>query len=113
MRKLFALLLTLALFAAGGHAAFARTTRTIKVGDDYFVKKGKPSTITVRKGTRVTFKWNKGDSLHNVHARKGPVTFRSAFMRKGSFSKVLKKKGTYVVYCEIHAPSMRVTIKVK
>jgi plastocyanin len=112
MRKLLALTLTLALFAAGGHAAFARTTRTVKVGDDYFVRKGTPSTITVRHGTRVTFKWAKGASLHNVHARKGPVKFRSAFKSGGSFSKVLSKKGTYRVFCDIHSPSMRMTIKV-
>jgi plastocyanin len=113
MRKLFALTLTLALFAAGGHAAFARTTKTIKVGDDFFVKRGKAPTVTVRHGTRVTFKWAKGASLHNVHARKGPVTFRSAFKSGGSFSKVLLKKGTYTIFCDIHSPSMKVTIKVK
>jgi plastocyanin len=113
MRKLFALLLTFALFAAGSHEAFARSTKTIKVGDDFFVKPGKARTITVRSGPRVTFKWAKGDSLHNVHARKGPVTFRSSFKRKGSFSKVLRKKGTYRIFCDIHSPSMRITIKVK
>jgi plastocyanin len=113
MRKLFALTLTLALFAAGGHAAFARTTRTIKVGDDFFVKKGKPSTVTVRRGTRVTFKWARGASLHNVHARKGPAKFRSAFKSGGSFSKVLFKQGTYTIFCDIHAPSMKLTIKVR
>ncbi len=113
MRKLFALLLTLALVAAGGHAAFARTTKTIKVGDDFFVKKGKPRTVTVSRGTKLTFKWAKGASLHNVHARKGPVTFRSPFKSHGSFSKVLSKKGTYTIFCDIHAPSMKITIKVR
>jgi len=114
MRKLLALSLSLALFAAlGGQAAFARTTKTIKVGDDFFVKKGKPSTVTVSRGTKVTFKWAKGASLHNVHARKGPVKFRSPFKSGGSFSKVLKKKGTYTIFCDIHSPSMKVTIRVR
>jgi plastocyanin len=111
MRKLLVLALTAALLAvAGGHAA-ARPERSIKVGDDYFVRKGSPPAITVAKGTRVTFRW-RGAGMHNVHARKGPRTFRSDYKSRGAYSQVLNRSGTYVVYCDIHAPSMRVTIKV-
>jgi plastocyanin len=109
MRKL--LVLTVALVVAlAGHAA-ARPVKTIKVGDDFFVRKGSPPTVSVSKGTRVVFDWA-GKSLHNVHARTGPSTFRSSFMRKGSFSRVLERRGTYTVVCDIHGPSMRMTIKV-
>ena len=111
MRKVLVFALTAALVAvAGGHAA-ARPERSIKVGDDYFVREGSPPTITVAKGTRVTFRW-RGSSLHNVHARKGPRTFRSNYRSKGTYSQILGRSGTYVVYCDIHAPSMRLTIKV-
>jgi plastocyanin len=113
MRKLLALSLALALFAALGGHAFARTTKTIKVGNDFFVRKGKPPTVTVSRGTKVTFRWANGASLHNVHGRKGPATFRSSFRRKGSFSKLMTRKGTYTIVCDIHQPSMRMTIKVK
>ena len=32
---------------------------------------------------------------------------------KGSFSKKLTKAGTYTILCTIHAPGMKMTIKVK
>jgi plastocyanin len=109
MRKLIGITVALVV-ALAGHAA-ARPVKTIKVGDDFFVRKGSPPTVSVSKGTRVVFKWS-GKSLHDVHARKGPSTFRSSFMHKGTFSRVLKRRGTYTVVCDIHGPSMRMTIKV-
>jgi plastocyanin len=112
MRKLLVPTLALALLAAAGGQAVARPAKSVKVGDDYFVRKGRPATVTVAKGTKVTFRW-RGSSLHNVHARTGPVTFRSDFKRTGTFSKVLKRRGTYKVYCDIHAPDMRITIRVR
>jgi plastocyanin len=112
MRKLLVPIIAVALVAAaGGHAA-ARPQKSIKVGDDFFVRKGAPPTVTVSRGTRVVFDW-RGKSLHNVHARKGPITFRSNYKTHGSFAKILSKRGTYVVYCDIHGPSMRMTIKVR
>jgi plastocyanin len=113
--KRLALSLVVALVAvAGGHAAAAsRPQRSIAVGDDFFVHKGAPPpAITVARGTRVTFRW-KGTSLHNVHARTGPSRFRSDYKRKGTYSQVLGKRGTYTVYCDIHQPDMRMTITVR
>src|SRR3954454_6453372 len=112
MRKLLVLSLSLALLAALGGHALARTSRSIKVGDDFFVHKGRPATITVSPGTRVTFRWARGASLHNVHVRRGPVRFQSPLKRRGTFSRVLTKPGRYVIFCDIHSPSMKVTIKV-
>jgi plastocyanin len=112
LRKLLALSLTLVLAALIAGQASARTKKTVKLGDDYFVRAGSPPTVTVSKGTKVTFRW-KGKSLHDVHARSGPVTFKSSNKHSGSYSKVLSKRGTYVIYCDVHAPDMRMTIKVK
>jgi plastocyanin len=112
MRKLLVLSLTLALFAVAGDRALARPAQSVKVGDDYFVRTGKPPTITVSKGTKVTFRW-KGSSLHNVHARTGPATFRSNLKRTGTFARILSKRGTYTIYCDIHSPEMKLTIKVR
>ena len=109
MKKLIPLTVALVV-ALGGHAA-ARPVKTIKVGDDFFVRKGSPPTVSVSRGTRVVFDWT-GKSLHNAHARKGPSLFRSSFMRKGTFSRVLTRPGTYRVFCDIHGPGMRMTIKV-
>jgi plastocyanin len=111
MRKLLVLSLTAALLAVAGGHALARPVKSVKVGDDFFVRDGRPPTITVARGTQVVFHW-RGSSVHDVHARKGPVTFKSSFRRSGTFAKVLSRRGTYTIFCDIHAPDMKLTIKV-
>jgi plastocyanin len=92
-------------------APAAAATKNVKVGDDYFVKSGKPRTVTVSKGTTVKWNW-KGSDQHNVVVQKGPKKFQSALKTKGSFKRTLKKRGTYKIICSIHAPDMRMTIRV-
>jgi plastocyanin len=111
MRKLFASVLVLAALGIVASQAFA-ASRSVSVGDDWFVAKGHPRSITVKKGTTVTWHF-RGKTMHNVDARKGPARFISSYKKKGSFSKKLTKAGTYVVYCDIHSPDMRMTIHVK
>ena len=95
--------------AAGALAipAFA-ATKTVQVKDDVFVAK----SITVKKGTTVKWVW-KGKAPHNVKVTKGPAKFASSTQTKGTYSKKLTKKGTYTLVCTIHAPGMKMTIKVK
>jgi plastocyanin len=95
--------------AAGALAipAFA-ATKTVQVKDNKFVA----SSITVSKGTTVKWVW-KGKAPHNVKVTKGPAKFSSSTKVKGSFSKKLTKKGTYRLLCTIHAPGMKMTVKVR
>jgi plastocyanin len=108
MKKLIAAGAATAL-AAGALAipAFA-ATKTVQVKDNKFVA----SSITVSKGTSVKWVW-KGKAPHNVKVTKGPAKFSSTTQVKGSFTKKLTKKGTYSILCTIHAPGMKMTIKVK
>src|SRR4051812_43326877 len=108
MKKLIAAGATTAL-AAGALAipAFA-ATKTVQVKDNVFA----PKSITVSKGTTVKWVW-KGKAPHNVKVTKGPAKFSSTTQVKGSFSRKLTKKGTYSVLCTIHAPDMKMTIRVK
>jgi plastocyanin len=92
-------------------APAAAATKNVKVGDDYFVKSGKARTVTVSKGTTVKWNW-KGSDQHNVVVQKGPRKFQSALKTKGSFKRKLTKRGTYRIICSIHAPDMRMTIRV-
>ncbi len=92
-------------------APAAAATKNVKVGDDFFVKSGKPRTVSVAKGTTVKWNW-KGSDQHNVVVQKGPKKFQSALKTKGSFQRKLKKRGTYKIICSIHAPDMRMTLKV-
>src|SRR3954447_18607035 len=76
-----------ALGAVSGGSALAGGGKTLKVGDDYFVKPG-GATVTVKRGTTVTWRWA-GSSAHNVTVRKGPARFASRTQTRGSFSRRL------------------------
>jgi plastocyanin len=110
MRK--TLLLAIALCAVLAATALA-ATKSVKVGDNYFVRASGVPTVTVSKGT--TVKWNfSGDSSHDVTVTKGPVKFRSSIKSSGSFKKVMKKRGTYTIICTIHGKpdqSMKLVVK--
>ena len=98
-----------ATVAAGALAIPAlAATKTVQVKDNVFVAK----KITVSKGTTVKWVW-KGKAPHNVTVTKGPAKFSSKTFVRGNFSKKLTKAGTYTIVCTIHAPGMKMTIRVK
>jgi len=100
--------LTLSLVAAAPAAA---ETRIINVGDDYFVRSGKPPTVKVPKGTTVQWKWV-GTRDHNVAVVTGPKKFQSALKRKGTFTRT-PKPGLYSIVCSIHQPDMAMKLRVR
>src|SRR4051794_22630441 len=112
MRKLIAAVLVVAL--AGVLAATALAAgRTVKVGDDYFVKNnGNRHTLRISKGTKVTFRWV-GTNPHNVHATKGPQKFSSRVQTSGRYKHRFTKRGTYRLVCDVHRSQMKLTVKVK
>jgi plastocyanin len=110
MRKLLVALVIAAASAVLATQALA-ATRSVKIGDDYFVRKGSTPTVTVRKGTKVTWRWS-GRRLHNVAVTRGPVKFRSSLKSSGTFSKTLRRAGTYTIVCSIHQPDMRMKLRV-
>ena len=110
MRKLLVALLIAAASAVLATQALA-ATRSVKVGDDYFVRKGSVSTVTVKKGTTVTWRWT-GKDMHNIAVTKGPAKFRSSYKSSGTFSKRLTRPGTYTIVCSIHQPDMRMKLRV-
>jgi plastocyanin len=101
--------LILALAVAAPAAA---KTRNVKIGDDYYVRAGSPPTVTVAKGDTVKWNW-RGNRQHNVVVRSGPASFQSALKRSGSYSRKMRRKGTYKIVCSIHAPDMAMTLKVR
>jgi plastocyanin len=105
LRKLLVLALALAAGLAAALAATAlAATASVKVGDNYFVRARGVPTVTVSKGTKVTWRF-RGDAPHNVTVKRGPARFRSSTKSSGSFSKTLRKRGTYTIYCTIHGTS--------
>jgi plastocyanin len=119
MRKLLALIVVAAVPASLGVASAtaddasvqAAKTRTVRVGDNFF----SPKTITVKKRTIVKWAWGTDgrtstDVEHNVRGYKGNK-FRSAYKTEGTFRKRITK--TTRILCDVHATTMRMTIKVK
>jgi plastocyanin len=113
MRRATVLGLAAAMFAGLAAPASTATTRSIKIGDDYFVRDGSSPTITVKRNTRVTWLW-RGDSAHNVTVSRGPVKFKSKTMTEGSYAKTMTRRGTYAIYCTVHGrANQSMTLKVK
>jgi plastocyanin len=112
MRKVLVLGLLAGLLGTLFVAAPALSkSKSVEIDDNYFVHKGKPRTVTVHKGDKVEWEWE-GSNPHNVTVAKGPVKFHSKTQSSGSFDKTLKQTGTYKIICTIHAPKMRMTLKV-
>jgi plastocyanin len=111
VRKLFPLLLVTAV--AGVFAAQAlAATKTVKVGDNYFVRDSGTPTVTVKKGDKVRWR-NSGRAPHNVTVRSGPVKFRSGTKTPGStYTRTMTKRGTYRILCTIHGPTQSMKLVV-
>ena len=113
MRKILALTAAVGLMAALAATAFA-ATKSVKVGDNWFVRSSGTPTVTVKKGDRVVWR-NVGDSPHNVVVSRGPRKFRSDVLSSGdTYRKRLRVRGTYRIYCSIHGKadqSMRLVVK--
>jgi plastocyanin len=103
-------LLALTLFLLA--AAPAGAARSVKIGDDYYVRSAGVPTVTVSKGATVKWNW-RGNRQHNVTVQSGPRHFQSALKRSGSFSHKMTVRGTYRIICSIHAPDMRMKLVVK
>jgi plastocyanin len=111
MRKLIVIALVMGCF--GTLASVAMAARSIKVGDDYYVRSSGVPVVTVSKGT--TVKWNfRGSNPHSVTVSKGPSKFDSGVHSSGSYKKKLTKRGTYTIYCTVHgASNQKMKLKVK
>ena len=96
--------------AGAGTADVAKRTQ-VKLGDNFF----KPTSKSVKKGTRVRFKWTQGNR-HNVTLRKGPgkkFASKTTSAKGVNFSRKFKKRGTYKLRCTIHPTQMNLKLKVK
>ena len=110
MRKLpVAVLVAAAAAVLAAQAPAAE--RSIKIGDDFYVRKGDPPTVTVVKGTRVTWRWT-GREKHNLAVTRGPARFNSPSKEKGTYSRTMRRTGTYTIVCTIHQPDMAMRLKV-
>ncbi len=111
MRRLIALAAVAAVLVLAATALAA--TKSVKVGDNWFVRPSGTPTVTVSKGTTVKWTWV-GDKNHNVRVTKGPVKFASPIKESGTFSKRMRRRGTYTIICDVHGASdqsMKLVVK--
>jgi plastocyanin len=103
MRKLISLLVVASLLAVGAVSAFGSTTSVAW-------KVPSKKTITIHKGSTVKWVWSDRE-LHNVA---GPgVKKNNPVAKKGkTLSKTFRSKGTFRYICQVHASSMKTTVKV-
>ena len=104
IRRLGVLAALVALGVALGGAGADAGTTTVSVRDDFF----SPRPITVRKGTTVRFVW-RGRNTHNVTGggRASRTTRRRGYVYRRTF-----RRSTRIV-CTVHAPTMRMTVRVR
>jgi plastocyanin len=113
MRKLIVLATVVVATAAIAAPALA-ATKTVKIGDVWFISKAKNhKTVSAKVGDTVKWVWV-GKMPHNVTVSSGPVKFKSKTQNKGTFSKKITKAGTYKIICTIHGvKAQSMTLKVK
>src|SRR3954466_2749361 len=109
MKKLLLAGLVVALLAVAGTQALA-ATRTIRVGNNFFVHRGKPATARIHRGTRLA--WRFHGTLHNGTVTPRPQQLPSRNPARGSSSPKFTRRGTYRIVCTIHS-GMRMTVKVR
>ena len=109
MRKLIVLALVAVCLGVLASVAMA-ATKSVKVGDNYYVRPSGVPKITVSKGTKVKWRFGTG-TPHTVTVKSGPARFKSC---SSSCTRTPRKRGTYVIYCTIHGFSdqrMKLVVK--
>ena len=111
-RALIAVLAGAALFSAVPAQGAAK--KTVTLGDNYYA----PTTLKVKRGTHVTWRWpgfDQGGDVHDVKLKKGPKGVKKfhseAASTDYSFKRKLTVAGTYKLICTLHE-EMKMTVKV-
>jgi plastocyanin len=112
MKRLIALLVAVAAVAAAIAVPALAATKSVRVGPQTSFG---PKSLRIKSGDTVRFRWS-GSLPHDVVITKGPgIRGRKTISRvrtRGTVSKRFNTKGTYSILCQIHAPTMKMTIRV-
>jgi plastocyanin len=104
-----------ALGAAVAPASDAGAKKTVRVG----VKgtKFSPKRVSIKRGDSVVWSWSDTGAPHNVVAAAGSARGSGDPVSSDRYKRTLRKKGTFVYYCEVHGSSdgsgmaMKVTVR--
>ncbi len=93
-------------------AAPATTGPNVYIVDNAFIRGVQRPTVTVHRGETVTWHWRSRQS-HSVSTRSGPERFATRTRNRGSFHHRFMKPGVYRIECSLHAPGMKMTVRVR
>jgi hypothetical protein len=112
MRKLALIVVVPVATAVLTIPAFA-ATKSVKVGDDWFVSGSGSAapTVTIKRNDTVRWRFVGGDE-HTVSVKSGPAKFSSPAKQSGTYVKKITKAGTYRIYCKIHGMEQSMKLKV-
>ena len=107
-----AALAAVALVAAVAALPALAATRSVTVGDDYFIKPG-GGTVSVKKGTTVRWVF-RGKRKHTVvGSGAGGFINSGAPRRSGAYALKVQRKGSFKIICSLHGNAQRMTLKVR
>jgi plastocyanin len=111
MKRIIAVLTVLAVTAAVLAIPALARTRSVSVRDNLF----SPRSLTIKRNDIVRFVW-RGRNPHNITTRsrpRGGTRVTASARRTGTYRKRFTRRGTYRLLCTIHAPDMRMTVRVR
>jgi plastocyanin len=88
-----------------------RSGPSVNIIDNAFVRDRQRPVVRIDAGTTVTWRWASRQS-HSVLVASGPQRFSSAIRNRGTFAHRFARAGTYRIVCSLHAPGMRMTVRV-
>ena len=92
-------------------AAASARGATVSVIDNAFRRGRQRPTVRVGVGAVVTWRWRSRQS-HGVAVSAGPERFEGRIRNAGSFAHRFTRAGTYRIVCPLHAPGMRMVVRV-
>ena len=108
LRKLSAAVVAASLATAVAVVpAQAGSNTTVSVKNNAF----SPTSVSIKKGGKVTWKWTQGGVSHNVSPAGGGKGSATSSKKGFTFTKTFSKAGTFKYVCTIHS-SMKMTVKV-
>jgi plastocyanin len=84
---------------------------TVRIIDNAFLRDRQRPVVRIDMGTTVTWRWASRQS-HSVLVSSGPERFSSPIRNHGTFAHRFTRAGTYRIVCSLHAPGMRMTVRV-
>ena len=107
MRRTFTAVAATTALGLAVAPAQAGTTKTVAVKNNSF----SPSSVAIKKGGKVSWKWTQGGVAHNVTPGAGGSGSRTTSQKGYTFTKTFKMAGTFRYVCTLHS-SMKMTVKV-